>query len=115
MKTLTITLTAAFIFTVNFANAGTKTTTYSHLPLELKESLITEINNTPVVNEKKFYGNVWVEFHLDGNHEVHVTALSSDDLTLGRFTDEVLRELPKMSEKLPIGKTYYIKLRISHN
>jgi|GEM_PF-3683762 hypothetical protein len=114
MKTLAITLTAALIFIIDFANAGTKSTTYSHLPLELKESLLTEITNTPIVYENAFYGNVWVEFHLDGNHEIHVTALSSDNLNLGRFTEEVLQELPKMSEKLPIGKTYYVKIRISH-
>lgn len=114
MKNFTITLAVAILTMVSVAKAATPAKVYSHLPLEIRETLTEELSNPDYRFDENMYGNVWIEFHLDGNRDIHITGLSADNLTLGTFVTEVLKELPQMSENCPIGKTYYVKVRLGY-
>ncbi len=114
MKKLTIILTVFVFLMSNAIKASSNMKVYSHLPIELKEALSEELNNAELVFNENMYGTVWIEFHVDGNHEIHITGLSSNELSLGSFVQEILKDLPKLSENCPIEKTYTVKIRIGY-
>ncbi|HAM98465.1 MAG TPA: hypothetical protein DCQ26_07615 [Marinilabiliales bacterium] len=114
MKSLKITLTAAFVVLMIVAKAANVGSTYSHLPLNLKEALVEKFNQFEPAANEPMNGNIWIEFHLNENQEICITKLSSDDIDLGTFVRTVLQEIPKMNVSGPVGKTYYVKVRLNY-
>ena len=90
MKSLKITLTAAFVVLMIVAKAANVGSTYSHLPLNLKEALVEKFNQFEPAANEPMNGNIWIEFHLNENQEIQNEVLSQY-IVLYRSPDLMLR------------------------
>ncbi len=114
MKKLVFTLIVALFTIATILKAESKMRTYSHLPLELKESLKQGLSNPMQQITSEMSGNILIEFYVNNNHEIEVTALSSNNISLGYFVADILTQLPKVSKNCPVNKPYKVKVILSY-
>lgn len=113
MKTLKISLFVA-LFAVSSVLKASSPSVYSHLPLDLKGALVEKFSQLEQVADEPIQGNIWIEFYVNSNHEICITRLSSNDLKLGQLVKEVLPTNAKVNENYQVGKSYYVKVRLSY-
>ncbi len=114
MKKLVFTLIIALFTITTILKAEPKMRTYSHLPLELKETLKQGLSNPMQQITSEMNGDIWIEFYVNNNHEIKITALSSNNISLGYFVTNILTTLPEVSKNCPVNKSYTVKAKISY-
>lgn len=109
MKRMVLTLVLLSLFIVNNTFAASPKT-YSHLPLKLRDFLISELEQPKNKIKSEMYGSVYVEFFVNENQQIKVTGLSSNNLALGEFLKQEFTQMPEIDFCCETGKVYQIKL-----
>jgi len=112
MKKLVLTLIVGLVTFASIVNAEPKIRTNSYLPLGLKETLRSELSEPAQEFTSEMNGNVWVRFNINENGALVITELSSNNISLGYFVMNVLKQLPDLSKNCPVGGSYAVKISI---
>ena len=112
MRKIALTLIVGLFTFASIVNAEPRIRTNSYLPLELKETLKLELSDPAQEFTSEMNGNVWVRFNINENGAFEITELSSNNIPLGYFVMNVLKQLPDLSKDCPVGGSYAVKISI---